>query len=474
MRGHPRGPSARRRGLRKGLLTDETAAVDAPASVWRGRYGPLSIGIVSLITLLAFEAIGTATVMPVAATELDALGSYTWAFNAFVVASLFAMVVGGLWSDSTGPRGPLTAGVISLCIGAVVAGTAFNLATLVLGRALQGIGGGLVIVGVYVLIARAFPVDLRAKAFSVLAAAWIVPSLVGPVIAGWLTDVITWRAVFWIVPVLVVLPALLLYPRLSAYQGGTPQASTRRRLAAGLVATLALVAVQDGVLRLNVAGGVEAVLGFVVLIASVRYLLPTGALKFRRGLPTSVMMRGLIASAFFSAEVFVPLAMVETRGLTVTQAGLILATAAMMWATGSYVQSRLPGDLDRSQAVRIGAAIVTVSLLTLPASVLTDLPPWIAAVSWAIGAFGMGLSIPSASVQVMRLSPESDLGQNSSAIQIVDSVMSVVVISLLGLGHAMAVASGGATATTYALLWCASATVSAAAALVASRMRPPA
>ena len=471
MPGDLRRPSSRR-GLREGLLTADAAAVDARTSVWRGEYRSLSIGIVSLITLLAFEAIGTATVMPVVATELDALGGYTWAFNAYVVASLFAMVVGGLWSDASGPRAPLIAGVASLCLGAVVAGASVDLATLVAGRALQGIGGGLLIVAAYVLIARAFPVDLRAKAFSVLAAAWIIPSLVGPLIAGWLTDSATWRLVFWLVPVLVLLPAFLLFPRLGAYQGGTPQARTRRRLVSGILATLALVAVQDGVLRLSLAGAVEAALGFAVLLVAVRQLLPAGSLRFVRGLPTSVMMRGLIASAFFSAEVFVPLALVETRGLTVTQAGMILATAAVMWASGSYVQSRLPGDLDRSNAVRIGAAIVTVCLLTLPASVLTGLPPWIAAISWAIGAFGMGLSIPSASVQVMRLSPESDLGRNSSAIQIVDSVMSVVVISVLGVGHAIAVASGGATATTYATLWCASAVVSICAVLVAPRMRP--
>ena len=166
----------------------------------------MSIGIVSLITLVAFEAIGTATAMPVVAKDLDALAGYTWAFNAYIVASLFAMVLGGLWSDATGPRGPLIAGVASLSGGAVIAGAAFDLSSLVVGRALQGFGGGLLIVAVYVLIARAYPVDMRPKAFSVLAAAWVVPSLVGPVIAGWLSDAVTWRAVFWLVPIFVIPP----------------------------------------------------------------------------------------------------------------------------------------------------------------------------------------------------------------------------------------------------------------------------
>lgn len=430
--------------------------------------------MVSLITLVAFEAIGSATAMPAVARDLDALSAYTWAFNAYVVASLLAMVVGGLWSDASGPHGPLIAGVISLAVGAIIAGAAVNLTTLIVGRALQGVGGGLIIVSVYVLIARAFPVDLRPKAFSVLSAAWIVPSLVGPLVAGWLADSVTWRAVFWLVPFFVIPPLILLMPKLAAHQGGTPHASTRIRLVAGVLATVGLFAIQDGVLRLSLAGGVEAAVGFVVLLVSVRRLLPMGALTFRRGLPSSVMMRGVIASAFFAAEVFVPLAMVETRGLTTTQAGLILATAAAMWSVGSFAQSRLPGDRDRAPAVRLGAAIVGTGLMTLPLSLLAGLPPWIAALSWAVCAFGMGLALPSVSVQVMRLSPEADLGVNSSAIQIVDSVLSVVVISLLGLGHATAVASGGATAVTYALIWMAAAAVAWVGVLLAGRMRPAA
>jgi MFS family permease len=410
--------------------------------------------------------------MPVVARDLDALGGYTWAFNAYVTASLLAMVIGGLWSDAAGPRGPLITGVVSLCVGAGIAGAAVDLWTLVVGRALQGVGGGLIIVAVYVLIARAYPVSLRPKAFSVLSAAWIVPSLVGPVIAGWLSDNLTWRAVFWLVPIFVIPPVLLLFPRLSTHQGGTPHASARRRLIAGILATIALLAIQDGVLRLSAMGSAEAALGFVLLIAAVRQLVPPGSLTFRRGLPTSVMMRGVIASAYFSAEVFVPLALIETRGITTTQAGLILATSAALWAAGSYAQSRLPGDTDRSSATRVGAGIVALCLMTLPLSVLTDLPPWIAAISWAVGAFGMGLAIPSVSVQVMRLSPPADLGVNSASIQIIDSVLSVVIIALLGVGYAMAVASGGATAMTFVLLWLGSACVALAGVAVAGRMRP--
>ena len=452
----------------------EAPAVLGSESLWGPRHRALTIGIVSLITLMAFEAIGTATAMPVVARDLDAIAGYTWAFNAFVVASLFAMVAGGLWSDAKGPRGPIVAGVLAFTAGAITAGIAQSLGVLVLGRSLQGLGSGAVIVAVYVLIARAFSVELRPKAFSVLAAAWVVPGLVGPLVAGWLTESVSWRAVFLLVPLFVIPPALLLLPGLAHHEGGSPNPRTRERLVAGLVATAALFALQDGVLRLSALGFAEAAVALVVLVLAIRRLLPAGALRFRRGLPTSVMMRGLIAAAYFSAEVFIPLALVETRGLSVTQAGMILAMSAVFWSVGSWTQSRLPGDRDRSSAVRVGAGIVLACLLTLPLALLPGLPPWIAGLSWAVGAFGMGLSIPSVSVQVMRLSPSDQQGVNSSAIQIVDSVASVVLIAALGLAHAAAVSGGGATAATYMGIWLAGAVVAALAMLLAGRMRPSA
>lgn len=420
---------------------------------------------------MAFEGVGSATAMPVVARELNALSAYTWSFNAFIVATLLGMVVGGSWSDSAGPRGPLISGVVTFTSGAIVAGAATSLGVLVVGRALQGLGAGVVIVGAYVLIARAYSESQRPKAFSILAASWVVPALIGPVLAGWLADNVSWRAVFWLVPLFVIPPCLLLFPRMARYQGGTPQESSRRRLLAGGVATAALLALQDGVLRLSLLGAIEALVGLVALVVAVRYLLPAGALRFARGLPTSVMMRGLVAAAYFGAEVFVPLALIEIRGLSTTQAGLVLAAAAVFWSSGSYVQSRLPGDLDRSNAVRLGATIVGISVITLPLSLLDGLPPWLAIASWALGAFGMGLAIPSVSVQVMRLSPPADQGVNSASIQIVDSVLSVVAVAVLGLIHAAAVASGGATVATYATLWGGAALFAAFAIVVAGRMR---
>jgi hypothetical protein len=243
-------------------------------------------------------------------------------------------------------------------------------------------------------------------------------------------------------------------------------------VAAALLAAAGLLALQGGLLQVSWLGVAVAAVGGVVMVVAVRRLLPSGSLRLRRGLPSSVMMRGFLAGAFASAEVFVPLALTQIRGLTVTQAGLILAVSALLWSVGSYVQARLPGEDDRSPAVRAGAVVVTVGLLTLPLSLLGALPPWVAVFSWALTAFGMGLAVPSISVQVMRLSPPDALGANSSAIQIVDALGVTVAVSLAGFGHAYAVVTGGATAGTYVLLWVGSALLGLATVLFAGRMTP--
>ena len=431
-----------------------------------------TLGIVSVMTLVAFEAFATATAMPAMALELNALGGYTWAFNAYIVASISAMVIAGLRCDERGPRGSLIIGVGAIAIGSLVAGFAANFLILVCGRALQGVGGGAIIVAIYVLIARAYPASLRPKAFSLLAAAWVVPSLVGPLVAGWLTDTVTWRAVFWVVPFFVIPPLLVMFPKMGALQGGEPSAQFTRRVGAGVIVTAGLIAIQDGLSRVHAVGLIEALVGVIVLVMAAKYLVPAGALRLARGLPTTIMMRGIIAAAFFSAEVFLPLALVETRGVSYTIAGLTIAVSAVFWSAGSFTQSRLSGDSDRAPIVRLGALIVAGCLFSLPLVVLTDLPVWIASISWAVGAFGMGLAIPSVSVQTMRLSPATDQGANSAALQIVDSVLVVTVTAVLGLFYAAAVAGQGATPTTYALLWVISAAMAVVGVIVAPRMRP--
>lgn len=414
--------------------------------------------------------------MPAVASEFDGLGVYAWAFNAYVAASLVGMVVAGTWCDRRGPRRAMWTGLLVFSAGAVAAGFAPGMTALIVARGVQGLGGGALIVAAYVLIARAYPEDLRPKAFSLMAAAWVVPALIGPLIAGWLAETLTWRLAFLLVPLVLLLPALLLRQVLREHDGGTGEAGSPTRIVRALVTAGGLSLAMVGFLRpaslpLWVDGLLLGV-GLILIVVGVRGLLPAGAFRLRRGLPTTVLMRGILAGAFFGAEAFIPLALVEQRGLSITVAGLTLSVSALGWWAGSFAQSRIPESTDRSRTVRVGALITVVGLVSLPLCLVPAVPPLIAAVSYFIASLGMGLCFPSIAVQTLRLSAVQEQGANSAALQISDAILSSLMLGLLGAVHAAAVAQGGATTTTYDVIWWGAAAIALAGAAIASRMKP--
>ncbi|HSX97272.1 MAG TPA: MFS transporter, partial [Streptomyces sp.] len=96
-----------------------SAVPDDADSVLSRSYRGLSIGIVSVVLLIAFEAMAVGTAMPVAARELDGISAYGFAFSAYFTTSLFGMVLAGQWADRRGPLGALTAGIGAFAVGLV-------------------------------------------------------------------------------------------------------------------------------------------------------------------------------------------------------------------------------------------------------------------------------------------------------------------------------------------------------------------
>lgn len=435
-------------------------------------YRAITIGVVAAMTMFAFEGIGVASAMPVVAHALDGLPLYAWAFNGYVVTGLVAMVVSGEWCDRAGPRPPVMLGITLFAIGAAGAGAAWSMPVLVLARAVQGFGMGLAIVALYVVIGRAYPERLRPRVFGVLSASWVLPAIVGPLVAGFLTDHVSWRAVFWLVVPFVIPPALLLVPRIGGF-GGTQGDGERRRgrVRLAIVAATGLALLQEAGTRRGSVGALLAVLGLVILGPSLRLLLPTGALRFARGLPTVVVMRGILAGAFFAGEAFVPLALQTVRGATTTQAGVALTVGAIGWAAGSQVQGRMYARLPRGRLVEIGAALVAFGIATASLSLLPGLSFWVIVPSWLVGAAGMGMAFGSIGSLVLELSSAEDQGANVASLQVCDSVGSVLFVGIAGAIYATALARGTVSASTFVTIWSVMGAVALAGAVLASRIR---
>ncbi|MEU3484128.1 MFS transporter [Streptomyces massasporeus] len=225
---------------------DLPSVAERDAGVLGAAYRALSVGIVSVVLLIAFEATAVGTAMPVAARELDGVSLYAFAFSGYFTTSLFGMVLSGQWSDGRGPLGPLTTGIASFGAGLLLSGTAGTMWVFILGRAVQGFGGGLVIVALYVVVGRAYPERLRPAIMAAFAASWVLPSIVGPLAAGTVTEQLGWRWVFVGIPVLVVFPLALALPQIRRRASG-PARHTAAESAAAQGADLPLPAERTAV-----------------------------------------------------------------------------------------------------------------------------------------------------------------------------------------------------------------------------------
>lgn len=435
-------------------ISESAAAPPSPGGVLGPAYRTLSIGMISVIFLIAFEATAVGTAMPVAARELDGVGLYAFAFSAYFTTSLFGMVLSGQWSDRKGPLWPLTVGIGAFAAGLLLAGTAGIMGVFVLGRAVQGFGGGLVIVALYVVVSRAYEERLRPAIMAAFAASWVVPSIVGPLAAGSVTEHLGWRWVFLGIPALVVVPLVVALPAIrrtasGPVDPGAPAAFDGRRIRLAFGISLGAGLLQYAAQDMRWLSLVPGIAGVALLVPAVRGLMPRGTYLARRGLPAVVLLRGVAAGSFIGAESFVPLMLVTQRGLSPTLAGFSLALGGITWALGSWVQSKGRMAPYRDRLMVIGMVLVAVAIAAAPAVLIESVPVWTLALAWAVGCLGMGLVIGSTSVLLLELSAPEEAGANSAALQISDALANVVLLAAVG--AAFATLGGGAVGAGHAL-----------------------
>ena len=412
-----------------------TAVIDPPVvpRLFDARHAPLAIGILALVSLLAFEALAVNTAMPVVMQALQATRWYPLVFAAAMAGALLGMVLGGLQSDSHGPGRPLRWGLAIFVFGLLLAGLAQGVGGLVVGRLLQGFGSGLQAVALYAFVGRALPPALHPRMFGLFAAAWVLPALVGPVLTGLIVDLAGWRWVFLAVPPLALPCLWLLWPALQRISVDAsmhrPQASDHRAMGWAAVASLSTLLLPWAD-RWWQGWGLLPVL--LALAISAQALLPPGSLRLRPGLPSVVALRGLIAAAFASIEIYLPLLLQSQQRWTPTQAGLALSVGALSWAAGSQWQARYAERYPEHWGLVAGIALMAIGMLPLLA-VASGAPA-----AWSIPGMlfcglGIGSVFPRLSVLILALSAPDAQGRGASALQLADALLTAMVTALAGL-----------------------------------------
>jgi MFS family permease len=441
-----------------------TAPPETRPSLLAREHLPFATGAVALVTLGAFENRAVSTVLPTVARDLDGLWLFGAASAAPLVTFVVATTVAGLWSDRRGPRPVLLAGMASFVAGQLLSGLAPTMVLFVGGRLLGGLAEGLFDVGLTVLVARALPPSLRPKVFATFAAAWVLPSLLGPSVAGLIAEHVGWRAVFLIGVALLGPVAALLRPAMTSTQarsgrsssgaptnGTTPAADADRpddaqapvpSRAAGwaVVAATGLAALTAGGSLLprggleGPVGGLLVLVGVAALVPSLRAILPAGTLTGAPGIPALTAARGLLGAAFGTTGGLLPLMLTEVHHYGPAAAGVSLTITGLFWALGSQVQGLRVVQERTSVTTRLraGFGLLTLGLLGPVALSLEVVPMWLGLAAWAVAGVGIGITSPAISNHVLTLSTEADQGRNSAASFLAPSVTQAVAFAASG------------------------------------------
>jgi len=395
------------------------------------RFRVATVGVFALGFLIAFEALAVTTAMPLAARDLHGASVYALTFSSFSAAGVIGNVAGGAWSDRSGPARTLLVGVVLFAAGLLLAGTAWTTPVLIAGRTLQGLGAGGIGVALYVLVARVYPERLHPRIFALLAAAWVLPSLIGPFAAGAVSTYLSWHWVFLgILPLVAGSTALLLPQLRRSPMPGTGDRMPASRLAWSVAAAVALLAMRP-LLDVPALGPALAALAAVAAIAALRPLLPKGALRAARGLPSVIVARGLFSAGFAAADAYLPYSLIALRDLSPVVAGGITTVGAVSWATGSELQSRLSGRLTDRQCIGIGAGVFFAGAVVVGTGTATALIPLVV-VGWLLAGLGIGTAYPRLSTSTLALSAPEERGRNSAALQIGDGFGNGLALTLVG------------------------------------------
>jgi len=381
---------------------------------------------------VAFEALAVSTVMPDVAAEFgrDGEALYGWAFTAFFLGTLIGIVaIGGL--VERGLAGPFLLGLGLFAVGLLIGGLAPSMQVLVFGRFIQGLGAGTIPPIAYVAIGRSMPEELRPRMFAFISTAWALPGVLGPAIAGFVGDTIGWRAVFLGLLPLVVVAAVATTPALRAVvppaeaadAEAKAAASLRRRLPLAVVVTVgtalftAAITIGDPLLLV-----VLAIPGVVLGTYALQRLTPPGTLTAARGLPSAVLIRGLVTFGFFAVDAYVSRVLVDVRGLTLSQAGIVLTATTITWTTGSWVQAHWNNRWALHSFVRGGMLIVAIGIATFMLVLVPAVPVWLAVPTFAFAGLGMGLNYSPLALIVLREASPGEQGSASSALSLTDSL----------------------------------------------------
>lgn len=386
------------------------------------------IGI-SLVNLLAaLDQTVVSTALPSIVSELKGFQYYAWIVTSYLLASVVAVPVFGRLGDYFGRKPFVIAAITTFTGASVLCGLAPSMMTLLFARALQGVGGGMMVGTAFASIPDLFPdARSRVKWQVVMAAAYGIGTAAGPSLGGFLSQHYTWRSTFMInLPVgIVSLMCVILYlpsfrpahrEKVQIDWGGALLLS----VALGCLQMCVELLPKDGLdvtVGLLLVSVVASSAGFVWCEKRATHpIVPTGLFR-DRSLNVVFLLSALIGFIMFSLIFFSPLLLQAGFGLSPQRAGLLVTPLAACVAIGSIFNSRIVIRLPNpTLIVSIGFSLLVFSCLGISVSTIST-PHWLLELPLFAAGVGMGFIFSNLNVFSQELAGRENFGIVTAVIQ---------------------------------------------------------
>jgi MFS family permease len=371
------------------------------------------------VSLHSIDTLVTATIAPTIVEDIGGVAYVNWMISLYQLGAIIAGTLTAFLAQRHGVRRLLNSAALMYGAGCAVAGLANQIDVLLLGRVIQGLGGGMLLSLCYVGIQRWFPHHLWKRLFGINAVIWGAGSLLGPLIGSAFAAFHAWREAFWLFTVLAAVLMALVTARLPARdpehaEGAAPAMGDSWPLGtlAAIVCGTLTIAASGATGRPALAIG-GCLLGVALLYLAARMdrkssnrLLPLALLRIDHPVGSGLLMLFAIAVATTGFWAYGPLVLKILFNVSPAFSGFALAGESIAWSVGTMAVAGLPQSADKA-LIRAGVAMAGAGAVGFTAAVPTGSLTGIVACALLQG-LGFGISWPSIVHRIVRMADPID------------------------------------------------------------------
>ncbi|MFF4954463.1 MFS transporter [Streptomyces chattanoogensis] len=369
-------------GTTRGSESASDTDIAAGGAPGPGR-GPVAAALMLSMALAALDSTIIATAIPQIVGDLGGFAVFSWLFSGYLLAVTVTLPVYGKLSDTFGRKPILIAGIALFLVGSLACAGAWNMASLIAFRVLQGLGGGALQGTVQTIAADLYPMQERPKIQAKLSSVWATSAVAGPALGGLLATYAGWRWIFLVnVPVGAV--ALWLIGRyFFEKKGGTERPAPAHRPRVDWPGALAIFATGGLLLTALVQGGVAwpwlstpslLLFGGTAVCAAATVLIERRAAEpiipgwvwRRRTISAVNLALGALGLLMVAPTVFLPTYAQAVLGLGPTAAGFVLSVMTLSWPVSAALSSHVYNRIGIRNCALAGMAAAALCLLAFP------------------------------------------------------------------------------------------------------------